>query len=201
VVDHALRLVVGAQVDAGDVNVFHQVENGAPAGRVEAMLQWIVRLVTAGAIVLDDLFQPLVVAGRVRQRCHGEIAGQLAKIVAAQRRQRKILMAVGGECERAGRGRKRQRLRPHPVSPIGQDREVVVAAIVREHGGDGTAAGLGRDCNAAHRLAGGRFDRPAQEGIGERRRGRENRGSGGGNGEARNDGTTCIAHVLLHPVI
>jgi hypothetical protein len=174
IVEHALRLVLGPEIDAGDVDVLHQIDDGAPAGLVELVLQRVARGVTARAVVDDELLEAAVVGGVLGQRRDREIAGQLPKEI-LHRLEREVLVPGRAEIDLAPGGLERQRLRPDAVLARGQRREIVVAGSVGEdRGGDGPSLGLGGNRHAAHLLAGRRADRASQQRVGGAGRARSN---------------------------
>jgi hypothetical protein len=157
------------RIDAGDRHDFHQVDDLAPAGFVEAKLQRVARRVAAGAVVHENLLGAGVVGARLGQCRDHHLAGQLAEtpLGVGHLLQREIRSPQRGEIDRALAGFEAQRLRPHAVFARGQRREHISARGVRIHaGGDGGALHLGGYRDAFELLAGSRRDRPAQYLIG-----------------------------------
>ncbi len=201
-VEHAVELV-RAEIDPGDVDVLHQVDDRAPAGGVELVLQRIVRGVAAGAVVVHEALQARVVRRLVGQRGDHQIAGQLPLEI-RERGELEVLMLGGAEIDLALGGREGEGLRPDPVLAGRQRREIIVAAFVGEdRGGDGGAFRLGGDRDAGELLARRRGDRSAQQRIGGLRRQRDEgrrRQSGrrdGGQGQTLcMSGRVWMSHVI-----
>ena len=196
IIENAGRLAFGADEGAVDIGVLHQLDDGVPAGLIEAMLQREARGVAAGADRAHDALHAAFGRRALRQGVEHEIAGKLLerRFRIAHRREREILLGIVGEIDRAFCGLIAQRLRPHPIVSRRQRRKIILAGGVGEHrGGDGAAVGLGRHRDAAHGLAVRRFDGAAQQRVGEGRHRNQDRGDGG---EGRDDKTA--AHGGLH---
>ncbi len=77
VVENAGRLALVTHERAVDVGILHQLDDGVPAGLVEAMLKRVARGVTAGAIVAHEPLHALVLLGLLGQRRQHDVARQL----------------------------------------------------------------------------------------------------------------------------
>jgi hypothetical protein len=119
------------------------------------------------------------VVGRLGQRRHQHLAGQLAHLAleVAHRLKRQVGTLGGDEIDLALGKLEGERLRPDAVFAGGQRGEVIVALLVGiDAGGDRRAVSLGRDRHARKLLPLGRNDRPAEQVIGGVSRGGETSG-------------------------
>ena len=191
VLEDGSRLVVRPLIDAGHIDVLHQVDDGVPARLVELVLQYVARRVAAGAAVLHELLHFGVPGGRIGKGGEQHVAGQLTHEI-LDRREGEILPPGGAEVDVAAGGSEGDRLRPHLVFAARHRREIVIAGLVGEDRGDDVrAVGPGRHRDAAERLPAGRSDRPVEHRVGSlrrhggQRRRRHRRGKDGSEAEYR----------------
>jgi len=114
IIEDTGRRTARADIGTVDVDVLHQLDDGVPAGLVEAMLQDITSRMAGSAVVAHDRLHALVLLVVLRQRRKHLVAGELLPHVLG-RLEREVVLLGCAEIDLALGGRKRQRLRPDAV--------------------------------------------------------------------------------------